>query len=40
MGVAVRYQREVERHRVEEDIEALDFKRQELKGLLAMYSNA
>lgn len=36
---AVRYQREAEKQRVMEDLEALDHKRQELKGLLAVYSN-
>lgn len=35
----VRYQREAEKQRVLEDLEALDSKRQELKGLLAVYSN-
>lgn len=36
---AVKYQREAEKQRVMEDLEVLDQKRQELKGLLAVYSN-
>lgn len=39
LDAAARYKREAERLRVQEDLAETERKRNELRGLLAMYSN-